>query len=85
MGADCDAGLSGRAGAVYVRASVAAQGRALGAAYFGRLEGCWYGNDGKIYIVSTTGGGSGRGQIWEYSTRRPKRCAWCSSRLAPTC
>ena len=45
---------------------VAAQGRALGAAYFGRLEGCWYGNDGKIYIVSTTGGGSGRGQVWEY-------------------
>ena len=45
---------------------VSAQGRALDAAYFGRLEGCWYGNDGKIYVVSTTGGGSGRGQIWEY-------------------
>lgn len=42
------------------------QGRALGAATFARLEGAWYGNDGKIYIVSTSGGGSGRGQIWEY-------------------
>jgi uncharacterized protein len=42
-----------------------AQGRAQGAATFGRLEGCWYGNDAKIYIVSTSGG-IGQGQIWEY-------------------
>jgi secreted PhoX family phosphatase len=42
------------------------QGRAQGAATFARLEGCWYGNDAKIYIVSTSGGGSGRGQVWEY-------------------
>jgi secreted PhoX family phosphatase len=42
-----------------------AQGRALGAATFARLEGCWYGNDAKIYIVSTSGG-IGQGQIWEY-------------------
>ena len=42
------------------------QGRALGAATFSRLEGCWYGNDSKIYIVSTSGG-IGQGQIWEYS------------------
>jgi secreted PhoX family phosphatase len=42
-----------------------AQGRALGAATFGRLEGCWYGNDAKIYIVSTSGG-IGQGQVWEY-------------------
>jgi secreted PhoX family phosphatase len=41
------------------------QGRALGAATFARLEGCWYGNDAKIYIVSTSGG-IGQGQIWEY-------------------
>lgn len=33
-----------------------AQGRAQGAATFGRLEGCWYGNDAKIYIASTNGG-----------------------------
>ena len=26
----------------------------------------WYGNDAKIYIVSTSGGGSARGQVWEY-------------------
>jgi secreted PhoX family phosphatase len=45
-----------------------AQGRALGAATFARLEGCWYGNDHKIYIVSTSGG-AGQGQIWEYDPR----------------
>jgi uncharacterized protein len=43
-----------------------AQGRAQGAATFGRLEGCWYGM-GKIYFVSTSGGAAGQGQIWEYS------------------
>jgi secreted PhoX family phosphatase len=41
------------------------QGRVQGAATFARLEGCWYGNDAKIYIVSTSGG-IGQGQIWEY-------------------
>ena len=44
------------------------QGRAQGAATFARLEGAWYGDD-KIFIVSTSGGGSGRGQIWEYDPR----------------
>ena len=43
-----------------------AQGRAGGAATFARLEGCWYGNDRKIYIVSTSGGAVGQGQIWVY-------------------
>ena len=43
-----------------------AQGRALGAATFARLEGCWYGNDRKVYIVSTSGGAVGQGQIWVY-------------------
>jgi len=42
-----------------------AQGRELGAATFARLEGCWYGNDRKIYIVATDGG-RGQGQIWVY-------------------
>ena len=41
------------------------QGRAQGAATFARLEGCWYGNDAKVYVVSTNGG-TGQGQIWEY-------------------
>ena len=45
-----------------------AQGRAAGAAAFARLEGCWYGNDRKIYIVSTNGG-IGQGQIWVYDPR----------------
>jgi uncharacterized protein len=45
-----------------------AQGRAQGAATFARLEGCWYGNDRKIYIVSTNGG-IGQGQIWVYDPR----------------
>jgi secreted PhoX family phosphatase len=44
------------------------QGRALGAATFARLEGCWYGNDKKIYVVSTNGG-IGQGQIWEYDPK----------------
>ena len=45
-----------------------AQGQALGAATFARLEGCWYGNDKKIYVVSTNGG-IGQGQIWEYDPK----------------
>jgi len=45
-----------------------AQGRALGAATFARLEGCKYGNDKQIYIVSTNGG-IGQGQIWVYDSK----------------
>jgi secreted PhoX family phosphatase len=41
------------------------QARALGGAAFARLEGCWYSNDAKIYVVSTNGG-IGQGQVWEY-------------------
>ena len=48
-----------------------AQGRAQGAATFARLEGCSYGNDAKIYIVSTNGG-IGQGQIWEYDPSAEK-------------
>ena len=60
-----------------------AQGRAQGAATFARLEGCWYGNDRKIYIVSTNGG-IGQGQIWVYDPREETiRC--CSSRRARRC
>ena len=42
-----------------------AQGRAQGAATFARLEGCWFGNERRIYIVSTSGG-IGQGQVWDY-------------------
>ena len=42
-----------------------AQGRALGAATFARLEGCFF-FGGRIYIVSTSGGAVSQGQIWEY-------------------
>lgn len=45
--------------------AVWAQGRAQGAATFARLEGCWHG-DGRIYVVSTSGG-RGHGQVWEYA------------------
>jgi secreted PhoX family phosphatase len=45
-----------------------AQGRAQGAATFARLEGCWYGHDKQIYIVSTSGG-IGQGQIWQYDPK----------------
>ena len=47
------------------------QGFNQGGARFARLEGCWYGH-GRIYIVSTSGGGpsaqvpGGQGQIWVY-------------------
>ncbi|MEV0807787.1 alkaline phosphatase PhoX [Micromonospora sp. NPDC050200] len=43
----------------------AVQGAALGAAVFKRLEGAWYGND-RVYIVSTSGGPKGQGQVFEY-------------------
>ena len=45
--------------------AVYSQGRALGGARFGRLEGCWYGS-GAIYFVSTNGGNAGAGQVWEF-------------------
>ncbi|MEQ4205603.1 alkaline phosphatase PhoX [Actinopolymorpha sp. B9G3] len=43
----------------------ALQGQAKGAAVFRRLEGAWWGND-RVYIVSTSGGPSGQGQVFEY-------------------
>lgn len=46
-------------------ASVFNQGFSQGAARFGRLEGCWWGN-GVIYFVSTSAGNVGQGQIWVY-------------------
>jgi len=46
-----------------------AQGRAKDAATFARLEGCWYGGDRRIYIVSTSGGAVGQGQIWVYDPK----------------
>jgi secreted PhoX family phosphatase len=44
------------------------QGIAKGGATFSRLEGAWYGN-GVIYIVSTSGGPVGLGQVFEYDPR----------------
>lgn len=46
--------------------SVVNQGRARGGAVFARLEGCWYG-DGSVFIVSTSGGNIGRGQVWQFT------------------
>ena len=46
--------------------SVFSQGRAKGAAVFGKLEGAWYGN-GSIYFVASSGGDAGQGQIFEYN------------------
>jgi uncharacterized protein len=59
------------------------QGRALGAALFNRLEGCWYDDaTGSTYFVSTSGGDApngdvnsadnyreGYGQVWEFRPR----------------
>jgi hypothetical protein len=41
------------------------QGKEQGATTFARLEGCWY-SDGKVYIVSTSGGEQELGQVFEY-------------------
>lgn len=38
--------------------------QAAGAAIFGRLEGAWYGN-GRIYVITTNGGPTGQGQVFE--------------------
>ncbi len=46
--------------------SVVNQGIAKGGARFARLEGAWYG-DGNIFFVSTSGGNSGLGQVWQYT------------------
>jgi uncharacterized protein len=45
-------------------AAVSDQGFARGAARFRRLEGCWHGG-GSIFFTSTSGG-LGLGQVWEY-------------------
>lgn len=44
------------------------QGLAKGGAIFGRLEGAWYG-DGRIFIVSTSGGDVKMGQVFAYDPR----------------
>ena len=44
---------------------VFAQGRAKGGASFGRLEGCWWGDD-SCYFNATSGGAAGAGQVWQY-------------------
>ena len=42
------------------------QGQRKGAAAFARLEGCYADEKGRIYAVSTSGGGNKGGQIWQY-------------------
>ncbi len=46
-------------------AAVFSQGMLKGGAMFGRLEGAWYG-DGRIFIVSTSGGDVKMGQVFAY-------------------
>ena len=48
--------------------AVFTQGRERGGARFRRLEGAWFG-DGSLFFVSTTGGASGIGQVWQYRAR----------------
>lgn len=47
------------------RDGVYRQGYARGGATFGRLEGAWWG-EGAAFIVSTSGGDAGVGQVWQY-------------------
>jgi secreted PhoX family phosphatase len=51
--------------------SVFGQGFSAGGARFGRLEGAWYGG-GSVFIVSTSGGDAGQGQVWQYDPRRDR-------------
>lgn len=44
--------------------TVRVEAQANGAAVFARLEGAWYGNR-RIYVVSTSGGPAGEGQVFE--------------------
>lgn len=44
------------------------QGFALGGAGFARLEGAWFGN-GVVWFTSTSGGITGKGQVWKYDPR----------------
>ncbi|WP_283134704.1 PhoX family protein [Rhizohabitans arisaemae] len=48
--------------------STVRQGIARGGAVFSRLEGAWH-HAGKVYLVSTSGGPSGLGQLFEYDLR----------------
>ncbi|MQA97468.1 MAG: DUF839 domain-containing protein [Streptosporangiales bacterium] len=48
--------------------STVQQGIAKGGAVFARLEGAWY-HDGTVYVVSTSGGPSGQGQVFAYDLR----------------
>lgn len=50
------------------QAGVFNQGWARGGARFTRGEGCWY-DGGRVYVVSTSGGPAGRGQVFEYDPR----------------
>lgn len=45
---------------------MSAQGFAQGGAVFARLEGAWYA-EGKVYVVSTSGGPVRQGQVFEYT------------------
>ena len=47
------------------------QGKNQGGAMVARLEGTWYG-EGRVYIVSTTGGAAKAGQVWEYHPARER-------------
>jgi secreted PhoX family phosphatase len=62
--------------------SVRQQGGLRGAARIVRGEGCWYGND-LIYVVSTSGGAAGEGQIFALDpTRQTFTCIFASPSAA---
>lgn len=44
---------------------VFAQGKARGGATFGRLEGCWFGDE-SVFLTATDSGNAGAGQVWRY-------------------
>ena len=50
--------------------AVFVEGLAAGSTRFRRLEGCWYATGERSIFISTNGGNSGFGQVWEYDIRR---------------
>ena len=66
----------GVAAGVWDELGVFGQGRALGATQFARMEGAWAGPDGDgrpgVWLVSTSGGAEGLGQVWFFDPARQK-------------
>ncbi|MDF5752102.1 alkaline phosphatase PhoX [Spongiactinospora sp. TRM90649] len=64
-------GARGHAGPRAGGAEHRSAGHRRGRGGFARLEGAWY-HDHKVYVVSTSGGPMGQGQVFEYDLRHDR-------------